>query len=560
MLVGPPFRSPPGLLVFGSHTRFANPEKATRAEAAIIATVCASNFRASQEKGKSIFYFLFYSRIHEMAAALVLSLLGSLLGKRSFSGHQGTVNESPDLTDAISVRKAIYRQLVPAAPGVDADADAAGFAANLTRNGTWPDINYADGSRSWWFAAEHLRRTLLLATVSASSGSTVDRAKVGGAADRALIWWLASDPQNSNWWWMQIGIPRIIAKCLIARPDGTRLAQATRLLDRTPLFACAATDGGERCTCVASPHACHYMNDGLWTGCNRVWSASFHVLLGAIELNVTHLSAAFDSAHSAVAVTAPTAEGGIQADGSFHQHGPQLYMGWGYGAIFTTNVLALEAYAAETAWAMPAARWELMARFVLDGQALATRGANFDFLACGRLFTYFVNVDRTGVNAGHYHYFAAFTPFELAFPTFAAPFTTPIGVFFAPLLDRVDPARPRATEMAAFARRLAGVDGDVKRHRHFPDSDYTAFHQPEYAVFVHMLSTRTASTECVNDENKKGRMVFCFWWICCYGCTARTCASFALGVTGTPAATDRCCATREAASNIGSIQTPCLMV
>lgn len=42
--------------------------------------------------------------------------------------------------------------------------------------------------------------------------------------------------------------------------------------------------------------------------------------------------------------------------------------------------------------------------------------------------------------------------------------------------------------------------------RHFYASDYTAHHTQNYAVFVHMLSARTRSTECVNEENKQGRM------------------------------------------------------
>ena len=36
---------------------------------------------------------------------------------------------------------------------------------------------------------------------------------------------------------------------------------------------------------------------------------------------------------------------GVQADASFHQHGSQLYSGWGYGAMFTTTLLVLEAWA-----------------------------------------------------------------------------------------------------------------------------------------------------------------------------------------------------------------------
>ena len=152
------------------------------------------------------------------------------------------------------------------------------------------------------------------------------------------------------------------------------------------------------------------------------------------------------------------------------------YSGWGYGAIYTTNMLVLERYAQGTNWTIPDPQFDLLAHLVLDGQAQSTRGANFDFLSCGRLFTCpyarhrvavglcvasaevvdpsallllgdaqllrawtadFDKTDSFGVNQGHYHYFAAFTPFELAFPDFQPPFTTPIGVFFAPLLGSI---------------------------------------------------------------------------------------------------------------------------
>jgi chondroitin AC lyase len=179
------------------------------------------------------------------------------------------------------------------------------------------------------------------------------------------------------------------------------------------------------------------------------------------------------------------------------------------GAIFTTNVLVLENYAQGTTnWTIPDTQFDLFSHLVLDGQAKSSRGANFDFLSCGRLFTYFSKHDQYGVNQGHYHYFAAFTPFELAFPTFKPPFTTPIGVFFAPLLGTIGKShRNRAPEFAQLALRLQGDIPDESTHTHFYDSDYTVYHRPEYAVFVHSMSTRTLPTECVNKENKKGRMM-----------------------------------------------------
>ena len=105
------------------------------------------------------------------------------------------------------------------------------------------------------------------------------------------------------------------------------LELARPLLSRTPLYDCAynTTSGSTGCK-GADPVGMHR---GTWTGCNRVWAATFHVLLGAIERNATCTAAALTMAHSAIQIVPPTAEGGIQMDGSFHQHGPQLYTGWG---------------------------------------------------------------------------------------------------------------------------------------------------------------------------------------------------------------------------------------
>lgn len=378
--------------------------------------------------------------------------------------------------------------------------------------GIWSDIDYGDQSRSWWYAAEHLRRCLLMASAIASPRSAhCNSSTISAAAARAFEWWVTTDPQN-QWWWMQIGVPRVVAKfLLLANPSPRLIGLARPLLSRTPLYNCtAATDRAmianstDGCRCVTG--CAGTTSPGTWTGCNRIWGATVHVLVGVIDRDRERLATAFGMAHSAITMVSRD-DGGIQADASFHQHGRQLYSGWGYGAIFTTNLLVLEAYAAGTDFAMPESAWSTFARLVLDGQAAATRQANFDFLACGRLFTYFVQRDRWGVNQGHYHYFAAFSPYELAFPRFVAPFDTPIGVLFAPLLGGVSRSRPRAAEFTAFEQRLTGKLPDPASHSHFYDSDYTAHHRPGYAVFVHMLSSRTLATECVNSENKRGRML-----------------------------------------------------
>ena len=113
------------------------------------------------------------------------------------------------------------------------------------------------------------------------------------AAQRALAFWIKHDPQN-QWWWMQIGVPRAVAKCLLLLDNASLTSAAAPLLSRTPLGNTA------------------------WSGCNRVWGASFHVLLGAIESNATRVGMAYEMAHTTLLVGSQP-EDGIQEDGSFHQ-------------------------------------------------------------------------------------------------------------------------------------------------------------------------------------------------------------------------------------------------
>ena len=45
----------------------------------------------------------------------------------------------------------------------------------------------------------------------------------------------------------------------------------------------------------------------------------------------------------------------MHQDGSYHQHGPQLYSGWGYGAIWTGQMLFFGEMADRTVWGYGAA-------------------------------------------------------------------------------------------------------------------------------------------------------------------------------------------------------------
>ena len=135
-----------------------------------------------------------------IAAAIIsdtMALLFSLLGSCLCTTPTAQLAASSSSVAAQTVREQILAGLVPALPIPHVDAEVTALVPTLHSNGTWPDIDYSDASRSWWFAAEHLRRCLLLASAVSSPHSlhhanSTDRA----AADRAFEWWLRTDPQN----------------------------------------------------------------------------------------------------------------------------------------------------------------------------------------------------------------------------------------------------------------------------------------------------------------------------------------------------------------------------
>ena len=192
---------------------------------------------------------------------------GSLIsGAAPAPGRLGLTDD-----DAATVRGRVLAELTPslATPQLDRELDVL-LLPSLNATGMWPDVAYADGGRSWWGAAEHLRRCLLLASAFNSPHSPHHLSPtVLAALESSFRWWLTTDPQNSNWWWMQFGVVRIVCKILLLLPEHAAsplLPLAEPLLARTPESL-----------------------EAKWTGCNRVWFASIHVLRGAIELNSTRV-------------------------------------------------------------------------------------------------------------------------------------------------------------------------------------------------------------------------------------------------------------------------------
>ena len=396
----------------------------------------------------------------------------------------------PSPSDALSV--SVQRNFDAAVPVL---------RAALSPAGLWPDIVYNDtADRSEWLAAEHLRRCLILGTSSSSANlvsAFAGDADVRNATLACTRGWITINPNNTNWWWQQFGTPHAVAKLLLLAPSASSLeAAAAAIFPRLSLA-----------DVIAFP------------GANRVWGSFIFAVVGAASDDAARVDAAAPLLHDAMFVTSGD---GIQADASFHEHGPLAYMSFGYGAHFAANALTMEVAARGTRWAMNSSAWGGLARYILDGARWTIRGSEFNVGLMGRHNTYYGDVDSFGIAKGHYHHFAAYAAFPLAFPPLSAspgmtgssrapnstaPFSSPLAAHYARLLPAFADA-PRGDELNQLYAQVAAGDGSasaVVGHAHFHLSDAAAHVRAGFAFALHLFSNRTLNTECVNGEGIQNR-------------------------------------------------------
>lgn len=339
-------------------------------------------------------------------------------------------------------------------------AEAARLAATQQADGCWAEIDYNDQQRSAWKTAQHLDRLATLATASylLREGRGADatiRRPIDAAGQRALRCWLRRDPKNPNWWWNQIGAPRLLARAALLL-DATLAAE-----DRKPVDAILRRATWEN-----------------WTGENLAWGVEIEMERGLFDLDMDAVRASFDRLYQEIRI-APLrdSEGqpgeGIESDASFHQHGAQLYSG-GYGFDFAEDAGRMIALGWGTAFAIPPEKMAIFSAFLLDGEQWMLHEGIFDYAARGREIT---RAEHAG---------KARTPAEF--------------VRVVEALAALD--TPRQSELRRFAATLRSPDSaaEITGNRFFWNSDLMEHKRAGYALSIRMLSTRTRNEETVNGE------------------------------------------------------------
>lgn len=320
------------------------------------------------------------------------------------------------------------------------------YVQGLSRDGTWPDIKYADPAMSSWQPLAHLQRVREMAHyLAAGKKSSPDERAIREAINLALDHWCAKRYRAPNWFFNEISVPGQMRDILVLLGDDL---------------------SGERRKGVLEVVGQHRMRA---TGANLMMSAELSLHHGCLTGNAPQAEKAAQTIWNEISTSRPE---GIQWDGSFYQHGPRLQT-FHYGSGYLDVVCKIAWQLRQTPWAIPPAKRDLVSDYILAGPQWMCRGV---FTAPG-------TIDRAASRKGSLGSAGGLAA-------------------HLRLWREVDVARRR--EFDDIIARLSGKEPPLTGYRHFPMGDFTVYHRPAASVFVKTISDRTRPSESINSENLKG--------------------------------------------------------
>ena len=398
----------------------------------------------------------------------VLLLSSTAVSGLRVAGGAAAGGAAPADPDLATIEARLLASYVITANVTGLDADLRSYLPFIVPPGQFSDLNYTTGEPTGWGGYAHCLRFSAMASAlytpaSAFYNSAALRSALLDARAGVFAWFLSAQPHDdANWWYQAIGCARPVAQLtlqLLALLSAEGVANATALMDRSQWERFSST------------------------GTNAADIALVHIGNGLVNGNRSMVAEAFSKMWSTVEYAAsepPSSPEGPKTDGSFMQHGAQLYLG-NYGASWTKDVLSNIAIAANTTFNASAASLAVAAHVVLDGCARAIHwpSAQWDVAVIGRQITgpggqAVVGAVGSNADAG----------------------------LLDPAVLRAAAAGPRAAELLALAAALENPSAVrmPARFSAFYAADYAVQTRPEYFASVRMISSRTAGGECINGQ------------------------------------------------------------
>jgi len=340
------------------------------------------------------------------------------------------------------------------------EQNTANYLALVNSNGAFNDIDYADKSRTSWAPLTHLDRLKIIA-----SAYIMENSKYYADEDiylvitDALTFWHEENPLSDNWWMQKVAVPQRLGMILIFLRFGEKALPAeleNKILQRM------ATSGGDPAKTKSSLEA----------GANKVDIATHWIYRGCLLHDSVILSKGIEQAFYSVKIT----EGeGIQHDWSYHQHGPQLYIG-GYGSVFINGIMNLAKHLYETPFALQENKLRILADFTINTYLPAIRGSTFLYNVSGRGLARYNGINNNS-------------------------FVNTLEQFIK--LDTIHKDIYLAAQQR-IRREAPASMGVEPKHCYYWLSDYTLHQRPQYTFDVRISSKRIYRSEIVNRENLLG--------------------------------------------------------
>lgn len=198
------------------------------------------------------------------------------------------------------------------------------LVTSIGEDGSWNEINYKDRQKGGWKPLDHVTRLRTMAIAWAAPASPLYHNKeVWNACSKAIDHWLQHRYQSANWWYNEIGVPRMVLDFIALARHQLNARQregALQLLGQ------------------------HRVNG---TGANLVWSADLALHNGTLTGDTAMIRRNSDLIIASITIGEPE---GIQQGYSFYQHKERL-QSFHYGSSFLQNSLFLASELYETPWA-----------------------------------------------------------------------------------------------------------------------------------------------------------------------------------------------------------------
>ena len=212
-------------------------------------------------------------------------------------------------------------------------------------DGSWPQINYIDTSRTGFQHREHLQNMLELSRAYKKPGTEFyQNPEVKKTVSVALDFWIAHDFICQNWWWNEMGTPNSMINTLLVFDDELTEKQksgALRIAHRANLETFGARPGGDLIQIAGM-----LGKQGLFTRDEDTLNKVLKVMASEIKISTGR---------------------GLQSDMSFHHRVDNVISTLSYGSGYASAFSYWAAKIAGTKYTFPEDAIRLLIDFYIDG-------------------------------------------------------------------------------------------------------------------------------------------------------------------------------------------------